>query len=249
MLSVDRNKKIIENDDILRKIVYSIDKAIVEDVPKYLRNSHLETNNGVGLIKGDYINTNLRNHVISEGIDLVPFKRFAWSGRIVVDRMGHVTYSIMTEETLGGIPKKKNRERPHYLQTVLYVENRECIAKYEQMTLQDLGITIFDEDVFRPDFETISQGMIDKSEDYRHYIVVYQAENREIKNVKLKLLDKDFNIVDEVSLMKYIKPDFARLTDIEINEKSGEENVGDKKRLLAVKKGLQPQLREIEKQA
>jgi len=246
---VNRNKKIIENDSLLRKIVYCIDKAIVEDVPKYLRDSHLETTNGIGLTKGDYINTNLRNHVITDGIDLVPFKRYAWSGRIVVDRIGHITYSIMTEETLSSIPKKKNRERPHYLQTVLYVENGECIAQYQQMTLQELGITIFDGEALEQDFENISQGRIDKNEDYRHYIIVYQAEHGEIKSIKLKLLDKNFNVVDEVSITKYIKPDFARLTDIEAIEGVDEENIEDKKGLLAVKKGLQPQLRELEKQA
>lgn len=41
------------------------------------------------------------------------------------------------------ILKKKNRENPHYLQSVLYVENKDCIAKERQMTLEDFGITIF----------------------------------------------------------------------------------------------------------
>lgn len=82
------------------------------------------------------------------------------------------------------------------------------------MTLEDFGITIFDTDVLEQDFKKISQGMINVEEDYKHYIIAYKAENGEIKDIKLRFLDKDFNIVDEASLMQYIKPDFARLTDI-----------------------------------
>ena len=63
----------------------------------------------------------------------------------------------MTEGTLSRVPKKKNRENPHYLQSVLYVENKDCIAKERQMTLEDFGITIFDTDVLEQVFEKISQ--------------------------------------------------------------------------------------------
>ena len=76
--------------------------------------------------------------MVKDDIDLVPFQRYGWSGRMVIDRKEHITYSIMTEGTLSGVPKKKNRENPHYLQSVLYVENKDCIAKERQMTLEDL---------------------------------------------------------------------------------------------------------------
>ena len=113
---------------------------------------------------------------------------------MVIDRKEHITYSIMTEGTLSGVPKKKNRENPHYLQSVLYVENKDCIAKERQMTLEDFGITIFDTDVLEQDFKKISQGMINVEEDYKHYIIAYKAENGEIKDIKLRFLDKDFNM-------------------------------------------------------
>ena len=96
---------------------------------QYLRENHRETNNAIILLRGDNINTNLRTHVVKDDIDLVPFQRYGWSGRMVIDRKEHITYSIMTEGTLSGVPKKKNRENPHYLQSVLYVENKDCIAK------------------------------------------------------------------------------------------------------------------------
>ena len=195
-MDVNRNTQIVINDDLLRKIVYCIEKAIGDDLQQYLRENHRETNNAIILLRGDNINTNLRTHVVKDDIDLVPFQRYGWSGRMVIDRKEHITYSIMTEGTLSGVPKKKNRENPHYLQSVLYVENKDCIAKERQMTLEDFGITIFDTDVLEQDFEKISQGMINVEEDYKHYIIAYKAENGEIKDIKLRFLDKDFNIVD-----------------------------------------------------
>ena len=91
--------------------------------------------------------------------------------------------------------------------------------------------------------------VFDYNEDYKHYIIAYKAENGEIKDIKLRFLDKDFNIVDEASLMQYIKPDFARLTDIGPSEDTDEDVKPDKKGLVAIKSGIKPKLREIEKKA
>lgn len=247
MLDVNRNTQIVINDELLRRIVYCIEKAIGDDLRQYLRENYRETNNAVMLLRGDNINTNLRTNIVKDDVDLVPFQRYGWSGRMVIDRKERITYSIMTEGTLSSVPKKKNRKNPHYLQSTLYVENKDCIAKERQMTLEDFGITIFDADVLERDFDKISQGMINKEEDYKHYIVAYKVENREIRDIKLKLLDKDFNIVDEVSLIQYIKPDFAQLTDVRLTEVTDEDTKLDKKALVAIKSGIKPKLRELEK--
>lgn len=247
ILDVYRNSKISMNDTLLRKIVYSIEKAIGEDQQQYLRENKKETNNAIILLRGDDINTNLRHHIVKDNIDLIPFQRYGWSGRIIIDRTEHITYSIMTEGTLAIVPRKKNRINPHYLQSILYAENKNCIAKERQMTLQDFGITIFDTDVLEQDFEKISQGLIDREENYRHYIVSYTANHGEIKSITLKFLDKDFNIVDEESLMQYIRPDFAQLTNTDSETELKEDNSHSKKSLVAIKSGIKPKLREIEK--
>ena len=73
MLDVNRNTQIVINDDLLRKIVYCIEKAIGDDLQQYLRENHRETNNAIILLRGDNINTNLRTHVVKDDIDLVFF--------------------------------------------------------------------------------------------------------------------------------------------------------------------------------
>lgn len=246
-LDKSRNTKIFIDDTLLRKIVYSIEKAIGEDQQQYLRENQKETNNAIILLRGDDINTNLRHHIVKDNIDLIPFQRYGWSGRIIIDRTEHITYSIMTEGTLATVPRKKNRINPHYLQSILYAENKDCIAKERQMTLQDFGITIFDSDVLEQDFEKISQGLIDREEDYRHYVVSYIANHGEIKSITLKFLDKEFNIIDEESLMQYIRPDFAQLTNTDSETESKEDNSHSKKSLVAIRSGVKLKLREIEK--
>ena len=69
---MNRNTQIVINDDLLRKIVYCIEKAIGDDLQQYLRENHRETNNAIILLRGDNINTNLRTHVVKDDIALVP---------------------------------------------------------------------------------------------------------------------------------------------------------------------------------
>lgn len=90
------------------------------------------------------------------------------------------------------------------------------------------------------------QGIIGKNEDYTHYVITYKAQDNELKEVALKLLDKDFNIVDETSLYEYIKPDFLRLTDMKpADQKKESEDDNDSKKLVSIKHGIKPELREF----
>ena len=47
---------------------------------------------------------------------------------------------------------------------------------------------------------------------YCHYVVVYKHEGTTITDIKLKLLDKDCDTVQEYSLMEMLQPDFGSLT-------------------------------------
>lgn len=235
------------NENLMRRIVRAIDKAIADDVPQYLREQHKETNNAAIQLRGDCINDNLRNLVIGGNIEFVPFKRYVWEGRMIVDRADKITYTITTQKTLRAVPRKQ-RNKPHFLQTILYKENGGYEAPIKQMTLMD--IFPFEEDVLEDDYNSIVGDLIDYAEGYRHYIIAYEAENSELRDIQLEFLDKDFNIIAAASLNEYIKPDFARLTDVEpVDEVLEDETDGESKGLVAIKSGLRPKLREVQKQA
>lgn len=248
-----KSESINENQMLSRKIVYAINKAITDDVPQIIRENYLETNNRHIFAAGDYINDNLRKHVVKDEIELIPFNRYAWEGRILVDRANKVTYTISTHQTLRTIICK-NRNRPHYLMSILYAENGECEGKYKQMSLSDCFSeckSSFEAEELEEDYNKIMQGNISRSDGYIHYIVVYTAEHHEIVDIEMLLLDKDFAEVDKLSLMDYVTPDFATLTasQYEKTEETVEEETVESPVLLKLKPGVKPALRAMEEEA
>ena len=250
----NRSESIIVNQMLNRRIVYAVNKAISDDIPQMIRENRLETNNRHIFASGDYINENLRKHVVKDEIELIPFKRYAWEGRILADRVNKITYTICTHQTLRTVIRK-NRNRPHYLQSILYAENGDCQGTPKQITLGDFfpGMvpTQFEDEELNQDFEKIMQGSITKADGYKHYIVVYTAEHHEITEIEMLLLDKDFAEVDRISLMEYVNPDFASLTEMEysVSESVGGDVKETRSLSLKLKPGVKPALRAMEENA
>lgn len=234
------------NEITLRRIVHAVNKAVTDDIPRYLGEHHKETNNAVGLLRGDYINENLRKYVVTNGVELIPFKRSSWQGRIIVDRNDKITYSITTQNTLNSIPKKE-RTRPHYLQSLLAVENSECKCQYIQQTL--FPIESFDDKTLESDYNEIFASLVNPKEGYIHYVISYEAKNNELLDIKLEILDRNFNVVFEKNIIEYIEPDFAKLTEVNIDTDETSNSSSDNIRnILGIKNGIRPALREIEKE-
>lgn len=250
----NRSESIIVNQMLNRKIVYAVNKAVSDDVPQVIRENRIETNNRHIFATGDYINENLRKHVVKDEIDLIPFKRYAWEGRILVDRVNKVTYTITTHQTLRTVIRK-NRNRPYYLQSILYVENSDCQGTPKQITLGDfypeIMPTPFEAEELEEDYEKIMQGSISKTDGYKHYIVVYTAEHHTITEIEMLLLDKDFAEVDKLSLMEYVNPDFASLTegDYDVSETVDGDMEEPRTFPLKLKPGVKPALRAMEEEA
>lgn len=237
-ITIDKN--------LMRRVVRAIEKAITDDVPQYLNDNYKETNNAVIHLRGDCINNNLRNLVAGGNIELIPFKRYSWQGRILVDRKEKITYTVTTQKTLNSIPRKQ-RNSPHFLQTMLGVENGNYEATVKQIGLVDFYP--FEEEDLKLDYYSIVQGLIDHTEGYCHYVIAYESNGNELTDVRLLFLDKEFDMIDTVSLNEYRSPDFARLTDTEpaIDHHSDgiEKEAEDDE---TIKKELRPKLREVTKQ-
>lgn len=244
-----KNKQVTDfpsNEMMIRRIVRAIQKAIEEDVPEFCRENHMETMNSVRYVRGDKINDNLRNHVVSEDTILISFKRYSWDGRMLVDQKNHITYTITTQQNLAAIPKKKNRSCPHFLQSILAVENGDLHGEYEQMAL--FPMEQFENEVLEEDYKKIVSGVLSPDSGYHHYVVAYAFEKDELLDVNMVLLDKVFNTVSEISLNDFIKPDFAQLT-AEQPEKNSEQTAKPAKTakdLVVIKTGIRPELIELE---
>jgi len=235
------------NENLLRRIVRCVDKAVADDVPQYLREHYKETNNAVAHLRGDFINDNLKNLVVSGDIELLPFNRSSWQGRIIVDHGEKVTYTVTTQQTLRSIPKKQ-RNKPHYLHTLLYKENGEYEGEGKQLTLMDMYP--FEIEDLERDYETIVNGRISPEDGYVHYVIAYESQNSELIDIQLEFLDKDFNTITTASLNEHIKPDFARLTDVELVDEGFDDNIeAEEEGLVSIKPGLRPKLKKGQKQA
>lgn len=240
--------KIDFDENVVRRIVRAVAKAVTDDIPKYLYEHSKETNNAIGHLRGDYINENLKAFALSEGIELLKFKRMSWQGRMLVDTKNKVSYSITTQNTLSGIPKKKGRKKPHFLHSVLAIENKGYKPQSEQLTL--FNMDEFTDEILERDYSEIVSGLINPNEGYKHYVISYQAQHDEIIDIKLEFLDKNFNIIEQVSLNEYLDLDFSKLTNVEtFVETRPTPSSSEKVRgLVSVKPGLRPTLTELEKQ-
>ena len=145
------------------------------------------------------------------------------------------------------IPKKQ-RNKPHYLHTLLYKENGEYEGEGKQLTLMDMYP--FEIEDLERDYETIVNGRISPEDGYVHYVIAYESQNSELIDIQLEFLDKDFNTITTASLNEYIKPDFARLTDVELVDEGFDDNIeAEEEGLVSIKPGLRPKLKKGQKQA
>lgn len=232
------NETISENrKSIMIKIGKAIEKGVGEDIRTYLANSDNATNNAVAFLRGDYINTNIRNTVESETVEIKYFRRSSWTGCIILDRMNKHSYSVCARKTLDRIPKNMTRRSPHYLQTILNTENKGEEAVERQMSLADYGFSIgsqFTEEEYERDFLAIMEEALSLADDYRHWVIAYEAEHNSLVSLSAILLDGEFGVVKEISMMEMMRPDFGSLTSAEAKG----EKKKDAHNLVSVKSGL-----------
>lgn len=236
----------IEPDiNIIMCAVKAIEKAVTEDVPQEMKRRHLETNNYIGHIRGDFINQNLRDLIGDVGGELIPFKRYGWKGRLLLDPGSKMTYNISSLSNLQQIPLKR-RNHPHFLQTLLRIENGDLKGTYQQMSMYD--VEQFDQEVYSDDFVNIACGAIVPLEGYHHCVVAYQAERGEVTDIRLILFDPSFNIVEECDLNDLRKANFYQLTEDFPNESTTvQEHNRATRGLTKLKEGIKPRLWNEEK--
>ena len=215
----------------------AIEKGAVEDIRSYLQSCDTITTNGMPGVRADKINTNLSKMVASEDVDIKLFSRSSWKGVLVIDKGNKMLFSVCTKNTLDRIVKNKTRRSPHYAQTMVNTINKDEIAEVKQMNIADFDpsfMTAFSDDDFEKDFFSIMEEAVNKYEGYRFWVVSYDVEHFEIKSLTAILMDKDFDKVQEVSILEALKPNFGDLTATEPKQ----EKKKDVRSLLSVKAGI-----------
>lgn len=228
--------QIVRNEDLLARIVRAVDKAVSDDLPQYKRENPTETSNHIPQKRADLINTNLRQLCVVEGTELHPFTRYSWQGRILIDHPNRTTYTVTTKSTLKSIPKKE-RNSPHFLQSLLGIENAGIEPRALQLSL--FPGEAFSLDVLRDDYNSIMAGVIDLTTGYQHYVVAYALSGDGIKDIRMDFLDGYFNLIDTMPLNEFIQSDYARLTaPCSLENDSPKSETKTSRDLLSIKPGL-----------
>lgn len=92
----------------------------------------------------------------------------------------------------------------------------------------------FSEEDFEKDFFSIMEDAVCEYEGYRFWVVSYEIEKFVMKSLSAVLMDKDFDKVQEISILEALKPNFGELTAVEPKQ----EKKKDMRSLLSVKAGI-----------
>jgi hypothetical protein len=215
----------------------AIEKGAIEDTRLYLHNCETITTNGLPGVRADKINTNLSKMVASDDVEIKMFSRSSWKGVLVVDNRNKMLFSVCTKNTLERITKNKIRRSPHYAQTMVNIINKDEVAEVKQMTIDEWNPTFavtFSEEDFEKDFFSIMEDAVCEYEGYRFWVVSYEVEKFVMKSLSAILMDRDFDRVQEISILESLKPNFGELTAVEPKK----EKKKDVRSLLSVKPGI-----------
>lgn len=209
-----------DHTKLLSLFAKAIDKGIGRDIKDTLADNNKETNNAIKFVPGDNINTNLKIALTASttAVSLHPFRRCSWDGRIIVDYNNQLTYSIHSKKSFNTIRHKfhnsKKDTQPHYLPTIIAIENKDIKPLNEQLLLINFDLDIpFSKEDFIKDYIDIL-GKNDKiSPEFHHLVITYSNNKGKLESLDLLILAYDMSIVEEFSLMNLVQPDFMELTE------------------------------------
>lgn len=231
-------------EKLLRYIVYAIYTATSEDYSNFVQEySSLDTHCGFGLMRANFINNRLKEYIIKTNATIHGFKRYSWQGRIIIDRDNKQTFSVSTHANLKAVFCKKGRQIPHYLQSVLAVQNKKCYNPHEQLTLMDT--CPFDYKTLENDYRDIMFSDADEFKKFTHYVIAYTISSSGLLDVDLILFDSHFDEIKRTSLNSFIAPDYGKLTDTPAAKSVP--TTKSTRNLVALKSGIKLNLVEMDK--
>lgn len=204
----------IENrvpSSIRYKIIACLRGALEEDLLQFRQASKLATNNGIPFLKGDYINTRLQNELANENIEVVPFTRYGWESRIVIDHTNKIAYNIISKSRMNQLMKEAATNNvPHYTLLFAYALNNDLKAPQKQLSMFDNYP--FADDIMIDGYNKLLGGQLQRNSGYRYCVITYEMGSGQLLGCEILMLDKDLDVVTRVELAEFITPEYATLT-------------------------------------
>lgn len=193
-----------------KQLITCIREALEDDLLQFKQERNLATSNGIPFLKGDFINTRLQTEIAGEEIEVIPFSRYGWESRLVVDRKNKVVVNVMSKSRIEQLRKSEPSPTPHYACLFSYMLNNDMKAPDKQMSLfEDYP---YSSETMEQGYEKLLGGQLASDEGYLYCVLAYELREGKVYSCELLVLDKDLDLVEKKSLNELLKPDFASLT-------------------------------------
>lgn len=210
----ENKHEIIENRipvELRGNIIACLRGALEEDLNQFKESSHLASHNGLRHLKGDYINTRLQDELACDFIDVIPFSRYGYESRIIVDRSHKIAYNVISKSRMKQLMKEaKTKNVPHYTLLFAYALNKDLKASHKQLSL--FGSYPFESEVMDKGYDRLVWGQIQKNLGYRYCVIAYEVKSGLLLDCEVLMLDRDLDIITKLDLSEYLTPEYADLT-------------------------------------
>ena len=215
------------------KIINCLRGALEEDLAQYVEANHLATYNAIPFLKGDYINTRLQNELASDDIEVVPFARYGWESRFVVDHSNKIAYTVISKNRLNQLRKDAlSKNVPHYALLFAYALNIDLQAPQKQISFLDNYS--FADDLMVDGYNKLLGGQLQRDSGYRYCVITYEISSGQLFSSEILMLDKELDIITKIDLAEFITPEYANLTqqNADNNESSEQPRVKLKNKFI-----------------
>jgi hypothetical protein len=210
----------IFNEEFKLSIIRTLKGALIE-VDQIYKSHSISKKNAVSFLVGDIINRNLQNEFKNSVININEFNRGGWIGEIIDDFDTKTSCSVLRTQRLSAL-RSEHRDNPHYVDVMLNILNKDIEVTTKQMCMFDDSPS-YGEENLRFHFQQITGDSPDSRKGFVYFIVAYNSIGSVLTSANILLFDKNFQEVENLSLDKYIKPDFVTLSSPQANEENNNE--------------------------
>lgn len=187
------------NIPFFQKIYVAVSEARAEDYQEFISSRKLVTNNHKMSLMWDLTNTNIKERLISEDIEIAVAKQGCWGFLLILDKKENCLYTLMNNKRFEEIilnPKKA----PLYLQALVILNEELGFANTPLFDFEDnnklklLLNKLCNNFLSNNDFSKI------------HYnIITFSTENDSVTSLELNILDKELNQLKRINLTDLIR--------------------------------------------
>lgn len=187
------------NIPFFQKIFVAVSEARGEDYNEFISSRNLVTNNHKMSLLWDLTNTNIKECLISEDIEVAIVKQGCWGFLLILDKKENCLYTLMNNKRYEEIilnPKKA----PLYLQALVILNEELGFANTSLFDFED------DNNKLKLLLNKLCNNFLSNNDFSKiHYnIITFSTENDSVTSLELNILDKELYQLKRINLTDLI---------------------------------------------